>query len=131
MARLGCLLAIIVMLVVAWDQYRIEQMRREIAGISSKLHVHDKKGAQKTDLVTVLAKTERHTRRAKELLRKKRFAEAQAELDRALAGLKAANAVSTDIVGDTADFLGAARDRAMKLFQDTWKQISQQARAKK
>lgn len=131
MARLGCLLAIIVLLVVAWDQYRIEQMRREIGSISSKLHIRDKKGTDKTDLVTALAQTERHARRAKELLRKKRIAQAQVEIDRVLAGLKSANAVSTDIFGDTADFLGAARDRAVKVFQETWKEISEQAKSKK
>jgi len=130
MARAGCLLAIIVLLVIGWDQYRIEQMRREIGNISGKLHVQNKKGAG-TDLVTALAETERHARRAKELLRKKKIAQAQAELDKALASLKSANAVSTDIVGDAADFLGTARDRAIRVFQDTWKEISEQAKPKK
>ncbi|MCX8052378.1 MAG: hypothetical protein N3B12_01090 [Armatimonadetes bacterium] len=131
MARVGCLLAVVVLLVVAWDQFRIEQMRKEIARISGKVHVQNKKGKANSDLVTALANTERHTRRARELIRKKRTAEAMAELDRALESLKSANAVSTDIVGDTADFLGTARDRAVKIFQDTWKEISEQAKPKK
>ena len=133
MARLGCLLAIIVLLVIGWDQYRIEQMRRQIGNISGKLHVQDKKGTSKgkSDLVTALAETERHARKAKELLRNRKTAQAQAELDKALASLKSANAVSTDIVGDAADFLGGARDRAVKVFQDTWKEISEQAKPKK
>ncbi len=133
MQRLGCVVLIIVLLVIGWDQWRIEQMRREIGNISGKLHVQDTKGVQKagSDLVTALAETERHARRAKELLRKKRTSEAQAELDKALASLKSANSVSTDIAGDAAEFMGAARDRAVRVFQDAWKSISEEAKPKK
>jgi hypothetical protein len=133
MGRLGCLVALLILLLVAWDQYRIEQMRKEIGNISSKLHVQDNKTSKQTgsDLVTALAKAERHTRRAKELLKNKKTAQAQAELDKALAYLQSANKVSTDIAGDAAKFLGQARDRAMKVFQDTWKEISEQAKPKK
>jgi hypothetical protein len=133
MGRLGCLVAIIVLLVIGWDQWRIEQMRREIGNISGKLHVQDRNGAREggSDLVTALAQTERHARRARELLRKKRTSEAQAEIEKALASLKSANSVSTDIAGDAAEFMGAARDRAVKVFQSAWKDISEQAKPKK
>ncbi len=134
MGRLGCLLALVILLVVAWDQYRIEKMRKEISNISSKVHVQRSSGLRdrgESDLVTSLAKAEGHTRRAKELLKKGKTAQAQAELDRALQYLRSANEVSTDIVGDTAKFLGQARDRAIKVFQDTWREISEQAKPKK
>ena len=133
MGRIGCLLAIIVLLVIGWDQWRIEQMRGEVARISGKLHVESKikPGAGKSDLVTALAETERHARRAKELLRKKKTAQAQVELDKALASLKSANTVSTDMVGDAAEFMGKARERAVKVFQGAWKEISEQAKPKK
>jgi acetylglutamate synthase len=133
--RLGCVLLAIVILLLAWDQWRIEQMRRELRAISSKVHVQQApKGdadAGKADLVTTLAQVEKHTRRAKELIRRKRTAEAQAELDRALKGLRAANNVSEDIVGDAAEYVGKARDRAIAVFQQAWKDISQEARPKK
>lgn len=133
MNRLGCLLAAIILLVVAWDQYRIEQMRRDISNISTKIQSRQasQKNESKSDLVTSLAKAERHIRRAKELLRQKKLTKAQAELDAALAYLESANKVSTDIVGDAAKFLGEARDRAMKVFQGTWREISEQTKPKK
>lgn len=135
MQRLGCVALALVVLLFAWDQWRIEQMRRELRAISGKVHVEqapkDAGDGQKTDLVTVLAQVEKHTKRAKELIRKKRTTEAQAELDRALKGLQAANNVSEDIVGDAAEYMGKARDRAVEVFQKAWKDISQEARPKK
>ncbi|MDH7602969.1 MAG: hypothetical protein QHI38_12555 [Armatimonadota bacterium] len=134
MGRLGCLLAALILLVVAWDQYRIEQMRKEIGNISNKLHVQRSGRLVRgtgSDLVTSLAQAESHMRRAKELVKKGKTAQAQAEIDRALQYLQSANKVSTDIAGDAAKFLGQARDRAMKVFQDTWREISEQAKPKK
>lgn len=133
MNRLGCLLAAVILLLVAWDQYRIEQMRRDISNISTK--IQNRRDSQKnestSDLVTSLAKAERHIRRAKELLIQKKLSKAQVELDAALAYLDSANKVSTDIVGDAAKFLGEARDRAVKVFQETWREISEQTKPKK
>ncbi len=134
MKRAGCLLFVVVLLIIAWDQYRIEMMRRQVEQISSKIQ-----GGKKTDggkgglsgLVTPMAQTERHVRRAKELLASKKTAEAQAELDKALKSLKSANTVSRDIVGDAAEAFGKTRDKAVKVFQDTWKEISEEAKPKK
>ena len=134
MGRIGCLVAIIVLLVIGWDQYRIEQMRREVVSISSRFHAQDKKTDQSrgaSDMVTALAETERHARRARALLGKKKVAEAQAELDKALASLRSANTVSTGIVGDAAQFLGKAREQAVRVFQKAWEDISQEAKRKK
>lgn len=125
----------LVVLLFAWDQWRIEQMRRELRAISSKVHVQQspKQAAdgEKPDLVTSLAQAEKHTARAKELIRKKRAAEAQVELDRALRSLRAASNVSEDIVGDAAGYLGKQRDRAVKIFQKAWQDISKEAKPKK
>jgi hypothetical protein len=120
------------LLILAWDQWRIEQMRRELKAISSKVHIQDNgKATGNADLVTALAQAEKHTKRAKELIRKKRTKEAQAELDRALQNLRSANNVSQDIVGDVAEYMGKARDRAIKVFRQAWKDISQEAKLKK
>jgi len=108
-------------------------MRRELKAISSKVHIQDegKTKNRNADLVTVLAQAEKHTKRAKELIRKKRTKEAQAELDHALQSLRSASNVSQDIVGDAAEYMGKARDRAIKVFQQAWKDISQEAKLKK
>ena len=135
MGRIGCLLLVVVLLLIGYDQWRIEQLRREVSSLSGKVHIQNGKkepglGA-KSDLVTALAETERHTKRAKELLRKHRASEAQAELDRALASLKSANTVSEDIVGDAAQFMGKARENAVKVFRKAWQDIAAEAKPKK
>lgn len=133
--RVGCLLLVLVVLLFAWDQWRIEQMRRDVERLSSKVHIE--KTANKassggaTDLVTALARAQKHTTRAKELIRKKRTAEAQAELDKALKSLESANTVSRDIAGDAAEFIGKQRDRAVQVFQKAWQDISKEAKPKK
>jgi hypothetical protein len=133
MKRAGCLLFVLVLAVIAWDQYRIEMMRRQLEQISSKIRLQNGSPAAKgkSDLVTAMAETERYARRAKQLLDKKKVAQAQAELDKALKSIRSANTVSRDIVGDAAQFLGTTRDKAIKLFQDTYKEISQEAKPKK
>lgn len=133
MQRIGCAVLALALLILAWDQWRIEQMRRELKAISSKVHIQDngKATTGNADLVTALAQAEKHTKRAKELIRKKRTKEAQAELDRALQNLRSANNVSQDIVGDVAEYMGKARDRATKVFRQAWKDISQEAKLKK
>lgn len=135
MQRLGCIVLALVVLLFAWDQWRIEQMRREVQAISGRVHGQQQPSKAKNggdaDLVTSLAQVEKHTKRAKELIRKKRTAEAQAELELALKSLKSANTVSKDIVGDAAEFVGNARDRAVQVFQKAWQDISKEAKPKK
>ncbi|MHB9036768.1 MAG: hypothetical protein ACYC64_08880 [Armatimonadota bacterium] len=130
MKRTGCLLFAIVLLVIGYDQWRIEQLRREVRAISGKVHVESKQNGSKsgTDLVTALAEAERYAKNAKDLIAKKKPKEAQAELDKALKRLKSANDVSKDIVGDVADFLGNARDRTIRTFQKAWNDISEEAK---
>ena len=48
-----------------------------------------------------------------------------------LANLKSANTVSQDIVGTVADTLGKARDKTIKVFQDAWKEASEETKPKK
>lgn len=134
MGRLGCFAIVLVLLVVGYDQYRIEQMRSEVSAMSSKLHVATQSKSaknKKPDLVTTVAEAERHTRKAKELLREKKTAAAQVELDKALKSFKSANSVSQDMAGDAAEFMGKARDNAVKMFQKAWTDISEEAKQPK
>ena len=134
MGRIGCFALVIVLLIVGYDQFRIEQMRSEVKAISSKLHVTKPDKSQKSgdsDLVTSVAEAERHTRKAKELLRQNKTAAAQVELDKALKSFKSANSVSRDMVGDAAEFMGKARDNAVKVFQKAWTDISEEAKTGK
>lgn len=120
---------ILVLLLVGYNQYRIEQMRSEVSAIAGKLHGGEKGAAPgQSDLVTALAETERYTRQAKQLIKKKRLTEAQAELDKALTSLKSANHVSRDIVGSAAGFLGSAKDNAVRIFQKAWNDISEDSK---
>ncbi|MCE5200155.1 MAG: hypothetical protein ABFD54_02130 [Armatimonadota bacterium] len=138
MKQTGCLVMVLILVlaVVAYDQYRIEQLRDEVRAISGKVHVQDQ-GKSKaaangnSDLVTVLAEAERHAKNAKKLIANKKTAQAQTEIDAALKRLRSANVVSRDIVGDVADTLGSARDNAMRVFQKTWNDISEEARPAK
>lgn len=130
MRRLGCLgiLIVVLLAVIVYDQWKIEQLRGEVAAIASKVHATkaSKTAGRKSDLVTTLAEAEKYTRQAKELMSSKRVAEAQASLDKALRRLNSANTVSKDIVGDAAQFLGKAKDNAVRVFQKAWKDISEE-----
>lgn len=136
MRTTGCLALVLIAVaaMVGYNLWRMEQMRGEVRAIAGKLHLANNAGAKAgetaSDLVTSLAEAEKHTRRAKELLKQGKAREAQTELDSALAKLKSANAVSSDMVGDAADFLGKARDNAVSVFQKTWDEISREARPK-
>ena len=136
MRRAGCMALIVVigLLVLGYNQFRMEQMRSELAAISSKFHVNSANkstASGKTDMVTALAQAEAYTRHAKQLIAKKKISQAQVELDKALKSLKSANTVSSDIVGDAAGYLGKARDNAINVFQKAWKDISEEAKTKK
>lgn len=130
MRRMGCMGMVILILlaVIAYDHWKIEQLRGEVAAIASKVHAGKgvKKTDQKTDLVTTLAEAEKYTRQAQELISKQKIAEAQAKLNNTLHKLNSANGVSKDIVGDSAQFLGRAKDNAVKVFQKAWKDISEE-----
>ena len=130
MRRMGCfgMLVLILLAVVAYDQWKIEQLRQEVAAIASKVHATktSKAAGRQSDLMTVLAEAEKYTRQAKELMASKRVGEAQAKLDKALRKLKSANGVSKDIVGDAAQYLGKAKDNAVRVFQKAWKDISEE-----
>ena len=75
MRRLGCLIIIIVLGIIGYDQIRLEQVRNEVRAISGKLHFGGKGNAGSTDLVTALAAAERHAKNAKLLIRKHKDAE--------------------------------------------------------
>ena len=133
MTRLGCIVLIVVLLIVGYDQWRIEQLRNEVESISQKVHVGEdedvKADAKPSDLVTSLAEVERHTQRAKKLLDEKDYKEAAAELDKALQSLESANDVSEDIMGDVAESLGQARDKAIRVFRKAWNDIAEEAQS--
>lgn len=129
MARIGCVVLVLVALIVGYDQYRIMQLQSEVRAISGKVHSSGevKPAGGGSDLLTALAQAEKHTLTAKKLLKQKQTAKAQAELDKALSSLKSANGVSQDIIGDVADTMGKARDKTINVFQKAWKDISQEA----
>jgi DNA mismatch repair ATPase MutS len=136
MKRVGCLVGVVALIVLgfAWQQRNIDQLRGEVKSLSGKVQVtngKDKAKGGSPDLVTALAKAESHTKRAKELLKAKKTAEAQAELDKALKSLDSAHEVSRDIVGEAAEVFGKARKNAEDVFKQAWQDISKEATTKK
>ncbi len=102
--------------------------------IAARVHVENGgAGGQLSDgdLLTALAKSEKHTRQARLLLKKGKTAQAEKELDMALASLKSAHSVSSDMAGDVAQFFGKTRDNAVRVFQKAWNDISREANPKK
>lgn len=131
MRRIGCLGMLIILLlgVVAYQQWKIEQLRGEVVTIAEKVHAGKASkpaAGGKSDLVTSLAEAEKYTRQARELLSSKKVTQAQANLDKAMRKLNSANGVSKDIVGQSAQYLGKAKDNAVKVFQKAWKDISEE-----
>jgi len=130
MRRMGCfgILIIVLLAVVAYDRWQIEQLRAEVAAIANKVHASKavKGAAAQPDLTTALAEAQKYTRQAKQLLASDQVAQAQARLDKALHKLNSANGISKDIVGDTAQFLGKAKDNAVNVFQKAWKDMSEE-----
>jgi cell division septum initiation protein DivIVA len=135
MKRVGCLGLVIVLVVLgfALQQRNIDQLRKEVKSISGKVQVQNGKvnAGGGSDLVTALARAESHTKRARELLKNHRTAEAQAELDKALTSLNSAHNVSKDIVGQAAEVFGKARKNAEDVFRKAWQDISEEATSKK
>lgn len=130
--KAGCLVVLILALIVTYDRWQIMQLQNEVRAISSKLHSSEKSNSTSgdSDLVTTLAKAEKHAKDAKKQLQEKNFGAAQKELDKALNSLRSANDVSRDIIGDAAEALGNARDKAVVVFQKAWKDISEEAKPK-
>gem|GEM_PF-886809 len=116
---------------MGYNQWKMDKMRRDLEAITSRVHRTGPNSSGQSDLVTPLAKAELHTRKAKDMIKKNRPAEAQKELDYALKNLEQANGVSRDIVGEGARYIGKAREKAISLFQETWKEISEDPGKKK
>ncbi len=128
MRRIGCLGIIIILLlaVILYDQWRIEQLRADVAAIAEKVHAGDavKGTSAQTDLVTMLAEAQKYMRKAQASLGSNQAA--RKNLDKAAGKLDSAKDVSKDIVGDTAQFLGKAKDNAVTVFQKAYKDMSEE-----
>lgn len=135
MKRMGCLTVILVLAIVCLDQYRIEQMRSQVNAISYKLHMAQSQTRMtrnaSSDLVFSVSEAKKHTKRAKELLKEKKNAAAEAELDKAMNCYKSADDNTKNLVGNAASFMGKAKDNAVKVFKKAWTDISDEANAKK
>lgn len=134
MKRFGCLAMLIVLLAVvsAWNWYTTVQLKNSVRAISAKVHgvaPEARAGKPGTDLVTALAGAENHARRAKDLIRRNRPKEAQAELDKALVGLRSARDLSTGIAGDISEFMGSAREKTEALVRKAWQDISEEVKS--
>jgi len=122
-------MVIVVLLgVIAYDRWQIAQLRAEVATIAGKVHAgkQAKGTAAQPDLTTALAEAEKYTRQARELLASNQVAQARTRLDKAMRKINTANGVSKDIVGDTAQFLGKAKDNAVDVFQKAYKDMSEE-----
>ena len=126
---IGCLVLMVVVLVVVYQQYNMGKMRKEVGAISAKLGIEDGEQSTGANLVGSLANAEKHARKARDLMDEKKFKQAQAELDKVLTSLKSANSVSRDITGDMADFVGKARHKAVRVFQKAWEDISEETKS--
>jgi hypothetical protein len=128
MRRLGCLGIIIILLlaVIVYDQWRIEQLRADVAAIAEKVHAGKavKGTSAQADLVTALAEAQKYVRKAQASLAGNQAA--RKNLDKAASKLDSAKDVSKDIVGDAAQFLGKAKDNAVTVFQKAYKDMSEE-----
>jgi len=118
----------VLLAVIAYDQWRIEQLRADVAAIASKVHSGKPASAAQPDLMTALAEAQKYTRRAYESLRGRNadVAEARKNLDKAASRLDSARNVSKDIVDTAAQFLGKAKDNAVTVFQKAYKDMSEE-----
>ena len=126
---IGCLALLVVIAVVAYQQYSITQMRKEVGGISAKLGMGEETAAEGSNLVTSLAEAQKHAKEARRLIDKKNYSGAREELDEVLTKLDSANTVSKDVTGEMADFLGKARDKATAVFEKAWNDISEETKS--
>lgn len=130
MRRIGCLgiLIILLLAVIVYDQWRIEQLRADVAAIASKVHAGKPSSAAQPDLATTLAEAQKYVRQAYDSLNGKNadVARARQNLDRAASRLDSARGVSKDIVDAAAQFLGKAKDNAVTVFQKAYKDMSEE-----
>lgn len=130
MRKLGCLGIVIILLlaVIVYEQWRIEQLRADVAAIASKIHAAKPSSATQPDLMTALAEAQKYTRRAYESLkgRNVNLAEARENLDKAASRLNSAQNASEDIVDTAARFLGKAKDNAVSVFKKAYKDMSEE-----
>ena len=129
MRRLGCFGMIIVLLlaVIAYDQWKINQLSLQMAAIATKVHAgkQAKAAPPKADLATTLAEAQKYTRQAQDFLKSKNVVQAQAELAKAKQKLDSASSFSKNIYDNSAQFLGKAKTRTEKVFKEAWKDISE------
>lgn len=134
MKRMGCFGVIIVLLlaVIAYDQWKISQLESRIASIATKIHAGkgSKPAAQNSDLASTLAQAQAYTQKAQEFLKSKNVAKAEEQLKKAKVKLDSANSFSKNIYENSADFLGRARVRTERVFKEAWKDISAQPKPK-
>lgn len=134
MKRLGCFGMIIVLLlaVIAYDQWKIYQLKNQMASIASKVHAGkgSKTAAKNSDLASTLAQAQAYTQQAQNFLKSKNVVQAQEELKKAKAKLDSADLFSKNIYANSAQFLGKARVRTEKVFKEAWKDISAEPKPK-
>ncbi len=127
MRKFGCvgILLILIIAVLAYQQWQIHQLK---TGSNNIVKMFKGQSGAKPDLATALAQAESRTKKAKDLIAKKKYKEAQAELDKALRSLKSANMVSENIISEAASMLGKAKDDLVRAFQGAWNDISREAK---
>jgi hypothetical protein len=134
MKRLGCFGIIIVLLlaVIAYDQWRISQLESKIASIATKVHASkgSKPAAQNSDLASALAQAQAYTQQAQDFLNSKNVVKAEEQLKKAKVKLESANSFSKNIYANSAEFLGKARVRTERVFKEAWKDISAEPKPK-
>lgn len=134
MKRLGCFGMIIVLLlaVIAYDQWKIYQLKNQMASIATKVHAAkgSKAPAKNTDLASTLAQAQAYTKQAQKFLSNKNVVQAQQELKKAKQKLDSASSVSKNIYENSTEFLGKARVRTEKVFKEAWKDISSEQKPK-
>ena len=133
MRRLGCFGIIVVILgaVIAYQQWRIDQLSSQLASIATKVHSGkaSKAAAKNPDLASTLAEAQQYTRQAQAFLNSRNLAQAQADLTKAKQKLDAAGSFSKNIYDNSAEFLGNAEKRTVKVFHKAWHDISEQPKA--
>lgn len=134
MKRLGCFGMIIVLLlaVIAYDQWRISQLEAKIGSIATKVHAGkgSQAAAKNSDLASTLAQAQAYTQQAQNFLKSKNVVQAEEQLKKAKAKLESADSFSKNIYANSAEFLGKARVRTEKVFKKAWKDISSEPKPK-
>lgn len=117
---------VVLILLVGYNYWQINQLRSELAAIKTKVHSGKAADEEHQDLLTSLGLVKEHTARAKELLSKGQPERARAELDKSLRKLEKASDLSQDIAVDAARSLGAAWVVVKREAESAWKGFSSQ-----